>query len=535
MSAFWGMDTGLVRNHSERLRTASEEVDDLRSQLETTVRAAGWAGPDAEEFRTRWDELSATAWVPLGSELTALGDRGAGEADQQDSASAPGGGTGPDGVGSALPPGTTAELDRGYRREDSPWLPDWLEAPLETGLSELAGTASDMIGRGVDGALDALEGGLGAVGVNTAGIAQFQRDAEHLGGILEDWTTGERVPTYAELGAAALVTAGSAGVGVYEAATGEDTAFLDDRPGGIVHGVQSDPTLGQSPQDLGDLLIRNDSLRMANPGGPLEAGQIGIQEIRSADGGDPAYIVQVPPTEGAPPTSFPGAYGEQGNSRDWGSNLRLVAGQHPAAMDDVRAAMDAADVPPGSDVLLVGHSQGGIVTSHLAADPAFNSDSGAAGTFNVTHSFSAGAPVQTVVPSQDSTEVVNVAHGPVGLDPHVVTGGVSTDIGYTGDPIAQLDLQGAQVGGGSLETPNVHEVVLPGSPGLLSEGTTPLFDNHDSYSANDPGYGYYGSVQEGAASGPVLSALQDELSGVYLGDGTEVIDSHVVTVGRGEP
>src|SRR5699024_10093905 len=159
----------------------------------------------------------------------------------------------------------------------------------------------------------------------------------------------------------------------------------------------------QGAQTLQDLIVQNDALRMDNPGGPLEHGQIGIQEVHRTGGGDPAYIVQVPPTEGAAFSDVPGAYGEQGNSRDWGSNLRLVAGQHPAAMDDVRAAREAAGVPAGADVLLVGHSQGGIVANHLSADPTFNSSSGDSGTYNVTHAFSVGSPVQTVVPAQGST------------------------------------------------------------------------------------------------------------------------------------
>src|SRR5699024_12402232 len=107
-------------------------------------------------------------------------------------------------------------------------------------------------------------------------------------------------------------------------------------------------------------------------------GQIGIQEVRSTQGGEPSYIVQVPPTE-ADLSDVPGAYGGQGNSRDWASNLRLVAGQHPAAMDDVRAAMEEAGIPPGADVMSVGHPQGGSGAATPSADPALNSRSGAPG------------------------------------------------------------------------------------------------------------------------------------------------------------
>ncbi|MFC7374848.1 MULTISPECIES: WXG100 family type VII secretion target [unclassified Brachybacterium] len=550
MTAFYGMDTEQVRSHADRLRHVSGDVQGLRERLDAVIRSTAWEGPDAEDFRGRWDDLAATHLSTLCDDLTTLGDRALGEADEQDVVSdRDGPESGPAETPGSIPDAVAADMVHGYLEDDSSWLPDWLEGPAEGALSDVARLASDAIGWGVDGGIDLLETGLGGLGVNTDGIAQFQRDANHAGGILEDWATGERVPTYAELVSAGLVTTGSAGVGVYEAVTGNDTAFLDDRPGGIVEGVETSTEPVASPQDLGDLVIGNDALRMSHDGGALESGQIGIQEVRSADGGDPSYIVQVPPTEGAGLGEVPEAYGGQGNSRDWGSNLRLVAGQHPAAMDDVRAAMEEAGVPDGSNVMFVGHSQGGIVASHLAADPPFNSSSGESGTYNVTHSFSVGSPVQTVVPAQGSTEVVNVAHGPVGLDPHgvgevpVAVGGpigqpvevpVPTDVQYTGDPIAQSDLQGAQVGDGSLQAPNVHEVVLEGCPGRVSDGTEPLFGNHDSYDPNDPAYGYYGSVQAATGADPVLSGLQEDISGSYIGDGTYVAESHVVTVGRGE-
>ncbi|GAA1488608.1 hypothetical protein JOF43_002056 [Brachybacterium sacelli] len=511
MSSWQGMDTEAVRAHGERLRTVSGDVDGLRDRLDASVQGAGWTGPDAEAFRMRWNDLAASTIASLCTQLLDVGAHGIAEADEQDAASAQDGGPAP---------------RSGDRHDEDPWLPVWLEGHVGGAASDLAGRASDTIGWGFETGIDLLEGGLDTLGVNTEGIAQFQRDADHLGGVLEDWATGERVPTFAELGAAALLTAGSAGVGVYEAVSGEDTALLDDRPGGIVQGVQTVEGPSSSPQDLQDLIARNDGLRRDNPGQtPLEAGTIGIQEVRGAHGGDPAYIVQVPPTEGAAVTEVPEAYGGQGNSRDWGSNLRLVAGQHPAAMDDVRAALEAADVPAGADVLLVGHSQGGIVGNHLAADPSFNSSSGEPGTYNVTHAFSVGSPVQTVVPAQDSTQSVNVNH----------EAGIGTR-GFSGDLIAATDLDGAQPGGTHLSAPNRHEVTLDPYPVTGVDPVPVLEANHDSMGpGHDPAGGYSGSVARATASDPTLSTLQNDLTGVYLGDGTYVSRSQVVTVGRGEP
>ncbi|AXK44542.1 WXG100 family type VII secretion target [Brachybacterium saurashtrense] len=514
MTAFWGMDTDQVRAHADRLRTASGEVEHLTSRLSTAVHSAAWTGADAEQFRDRWTSLAAQRLEGLCTDLRALSDEALADADEQDAASSADGAPGA---------GGGSGNGDGYLHEDNPWLPNWLEEPLEGVASDLAGLISDSIGWGVDTGIDVLEGGLGLFGVNTDGIAQFQRDAGHFGGILEDWVTGERVPTIAEVGAAGLLTAGSAGVGIYEAVTGEDTPLLDDRPGGIVESVRTDDAPARSPQTLQDLILDNDALRMENLGGPLEHGQIGVQEVQRAGGGDPAYIVQVPPTEGADIYDVPGAYGGQGNSRDWGSNLRLVAGQDPAAIDDVRAAMEAAGIPPGADVMIVGHSQGGIVANQLAADPGVNSRSGEPGSYNITHTFSVGSPVQTVVPAQGTTESINVNH-----EASIGRGG------FGGDLIATTDLQGLQIDGGTLSAPNRHEVTLDPYPGTGWNPVPVLEANHDSVGpGKDPSGGYAGSVQRATASDPTLSALQDDLTGVYLGEGTYVSRSQVVTVGRG--
>ncbi|MGP5624270.1 WXG100 family type VII secretion target [Brachybacterium alimentarium] len=520
MTGFRGMDTDAARAHGERLRSASGEVEDLRGLLDVTVHGAQWAGPDADAFRALWSELAAASLASLCEDLLAAGERVLGEADEQDIVSEQDGSeVGPAGGPSTIPDAPVEDSASGYLRDDLPWAPNWWEQPLEHTFSDVARAASDRVGRGLDDGIDRLESGLAHLGVRTDGIAQFQRDADHFGAILQDWATGDRVPTYAELGAAAAVTAGSAGVGVYEASTGEDTVLLDDRPGGHVLGVETDVSTTRSPQDLRDLITDNDALR----GRSLESGRIGTQEVRAAGGAEPSYIVQVPPTEGALFTDVPAAYGGQGNSRDWGSNLRLVAGQHPAAMDDVRAALIAADVPAGANVLIVGHSQGGIIANHLAADPSFNSPTGATGTYNVTHTFSVGSPVQTVIPAQASTQSVNVNH-----EAAVGTGG------FSGDLIAAADLAGAQPGGTHLSAPTRHEVTLAPSPGADVDLIAVLESEHNSVGpGHDPTGGYAGSVARATAGDPTLSALEDDLTGTYLGEGTYVSRSEVVNLGRG--
>ncbi len=64
-------------------------------------------------------------------------------------------------------------------------------------------------------------------------------------------------------------------------------------------------------------------------------------------------------------------------------------------------AMKKAGVSKGAEVMLVGHSQGGIAASNLAADKNFNSIKGKDGYVRVSHVMSAGAPTDNKdIPSE---------------------------------------------------------------------------------------------------------------------------------------
>lgn len=533
MTGVLGIDTAAARLHATRMFACARRVDDVAEALSAAIRTVDWDGPDAEDFRLRWSQGIAQQATSAASAVRTAGTALLSDAAQQDQASEPDADT--EGQTPLRPSGDPA-CDapvhlHGYRTGDDPVLPDWLERPLEDAASDIARTVSEGIGIGVDLGFEGTSELGERWGVRTEGSDQLHRDLERWGETWTDLATGERVPSVAELLAGGALVTGSAHVAAYEALTGRDTLFLDDRPGGVVHDVRTTTVSAQGAATLQDLVLDNDALRLSNPGrGALEAGQIGIRTVQGTVGTDPVYIVQVPPTEGAGLLD-PAAYGGQGNSRDWGSNVRLVAGQHPAAMDDVRAAMAAPGpdgrplVPPGAQVMFVGHSQGGIVSADLAADPAFNNTSGAPGTYDVTTSFSVGSPVQTVVPAQSGTDVVNVTHGPVTIDP--VTGEA------TGDPIAHADVQGLQVDGGRLRSPNVHEVVLSGPSAPI--GMRWLTENHDSVDASGgprADGGYAATLGATTASDPTLLALERRLTGVYIGPGTEVTSSSVVTVGR---
>lgn len=76
-----------------------------------------------------------------------------------------------------------------------------------------------------------------------------------------------------------------------------------------------------------------------------------------------------------------------GNPADAQANLALIAGGMPGAARTVTDALAASGAGPDDPVLLVGHSQGGIVAAALAASPAL------ATRFRVTGVVTAGSPV----------------------------------------------------------------------------------------------------------------------------------------------
>jgi hypothetical protein len=93
------------------------------------------------------------------------------------------------------------------------------------------------------------------------------------------------------------------------------------------------------------------------------------------------YIVDIPGTKDWQ-FSGPRPY-----LNDFGTNVHALAGEPTAYEHGIEEALRQAGVPPGAPVMLVGHSQGGMVAVRAAND--FVSS----GKFNVTHVVTAGAPV----------------------------------------------------------------------------------------------------------------------------------------------
>jgi hypothetical protein len=85
--------------------------------------------------------------------------------------------------------------------------------------------------------------------------------------------------------------------------------------------------------------------------------------------------------------------------------IDAMAGDSTTYSRCVVEALDRAGVPIGAEVMLVGHSDGGIVAMELAHDPAFNG-----GRVEVTHVVAAGSPISSkmAAPGPSATRVLSV-------------------------------------------------------------------------------------------------------------------------------
>jgi pimeloyl-ACP methyl ester carboxylesterase len=135
-------------------------------------------------------------------------------------------------------------------------------------------------------------------------------------------------------------------------------------------------------------------------GGGLDGGRVRVLQTARPGGGS-AWVVVVPGTQEW--SARAGA-----NPFDLTTDVRAMTGASTVAAAAVTAALDRARArspaaAPDDPVLLVGHSQGGILAAALASDPTFRR------RHRVTHVVTSGSPVGLfAVPS--TTRVLSLEH-----------------------------------------------------------------------------------------------------------------------------
>ncbi|HEX6499554.1 MAG TPA: alpha/beta hydrolase [Micromonosporaceae bacterium] len=164
--------------------------------------------------------------------------------------------------------------------------------------------------------------------------------------------------------------------------------YPDGRPHVDDRGVDtSDPTMTVPPGGFADLLGGLDYRNGQSDAGKPD--QIDVRVITHPDG-TRAYVVDIPGTK---EWDAPGKFSPYLN--DLGTNVHVLGGDVTAREQAIADALRRAGASPTDPVMLVGHSQGGMVAAQAAHDTA-------TGAFNyhVTHVVTAGSPIGTTeIPS----------------------------------------------------------------------------------------------------------------------------------------
>jgi hypothetical protein len=173
-------------------------------------------------------------------------------------------------------------------------------------------------------------------------------------------------------------------------AFGNDTEFVHE----FVDADKDQGARSRVPGSVEDLMqqlaLTND---MKSGKTPLD-GAIQIQQF--GEGDDERYVVYVPGTDDMNP--MPGV---PRIVRDMLTNYQLIGGLDSAYGRGIHQALLDAGLK-GKDVMLVGHSQGGMVSTSLAADPRFAAD------FDIKHVVTAGSPTAQVADVPAGTHALHL-------------------------------------------------------------------------------------------------------------------------------
>lgn len=144
--------------------------------------------------------------------------------------------------------------------------------------------------------------------------------------------------------------------------------------------------LNHAPRTLSDLLhgldFRNSNVSENGPD------QVDVRVITHADG-TKAYIVDVPGTKVWDlPGQDPGTH-----LNTLGTNIHLTGADLTAREQAIADALHQAGASSTDPVMLVGHSQGGIIAAQAAHDAANGGFVAGGHSYNITHVVTAGSPI----------------------------------------------------------------------------------------------------------------------------------------------
>ncbi|GAB3171149.1 hypothetical protein GCM10027059_38860 [Myceligenerans halotolerans] len=402
----WGQDIEQVRELSRTFERSAQNLESARQLVDGVVFGFDGWGPNVDQMRDLWSSDLAPSLTLAADALRGAGDKAAQNADdQQDTTDSDGGGAfaGATATGSvqAESPfaGVTAEISGeaddgggvldwfGDRLDDAGDGIDWLGGQVSDGAGWITDQASDLGDWITDTASDAgdwitdtasdIGDGLADAGSTIGDSFSNLGDA---GGLFWDATGGSILdgewPRTTEVIASGLMLEGAWVDTLITAGTGGmvDLNLFDD----------GDPYAGEpQPVDENDVTVPHeldDITQSVTDAYQAGDGNVRITTIDTPDG--PRVIVSVPGTE-------PWTPGTGDIPNDLAGNLITAGGGTSSMTEAVELAMQNADIPPGAEVLMVGHSQGGMTVADLLSDSDFVSE------YNVTNAITLGAPIDS--------------------------------------------------------------------------------------------------------------------------------------------
>ncbi|WP_285726966.1 hypothetical protein [Psychromicrobium xiongbiense] len=497
MSEFLGMEPAAVRDLAQDFSRCAQDFRGTEVLLSATFSRSRWQGPDATRIRTLWSgsyrQLLQNVAQDLDKYATILRE----QATEQDAASAVEGSKGgPAGGGLAGGPGTGLGVGP-FHKVPSPGpslgglvgMPGFGQHPqplpadpwgLRNPFGPVQGNpGADFWGdlwRSARGADHQVRDGLKliskdlpwpvpwlaskielnplkATGNVVEGAGHFAGDAGNLARLYGMIAVGLPVPS-GELEAAKLLalTSGlglagvTASLGHLDLKLGaRGTAVVGDAvPVAVNDQIRPDGTVGtpglQTPSSMADLVAMTTSEYRATGSPELPQGGIRITTVQGEDGVN-RYVVSIPGTQNWSPTA-------EGSVFDLSSNLATAAGQRSTMTQGVIDAIKA-NVPAGSEILLAGHSQGGMSAMNIASDPT------ALPGYRLTNVVTYGSPVDNDHPAP-GVQVVAFQH-PRDVVPLVDLNGVTYNAppAVTPSNVQLVDLPNPQ-SVGYLDVPGQH-------------------------------------------------------------------------------
>ena len=504
-----GMDVDSILGVADRLSSQASRLDDALRGVDRVVAIAmqNWRGPDISQFKTRWEGQYRRAGLSTSRDLRDLADVARRNAlAQRETSNTLGGGAVASFPG-VIPAGQITPITAGWVKDGL----EWLGRTTAAGVEWVADAAEWVGGKVVDGAE-----WIGAT-VVAPRVEALIAGAERFDQALEvrdsQWTrlfTEGRVPQVSEVLASGLLVAGT-GLGVVlNTATGVDVKVFDP---GKPSASQPVPTVVKDNKNTP--ITDFESLTKATMDVYDNQG-IRVDAVTGNDGVI-RYVVTIPGTESRGPGDIRSWLGND-NAHNWGSNLWGVAmGSSATYAQAVQQAMVNAGIPTdrSAEVLLTGHSQGGIVASNLAADPAFTS------MFKVEGVVTYGSPIDCADLPANSAPVLSIAHGnSIGITSGPL--GIPLPKIQLGDLVPQLDLGGAIV-------------PAPGSGNVTDVKLPPVGNSFLNFTANHEQAGYENSLKNApAAQSQAIAAFeqQNDLGKFYSGEGTPTTSVRVQVSGK---